>query len=280
MPASKGKKSKKGGTPRKKKGSTSSFVFLPGWMYWLVTIALMAILSVGAYYFLLRPYFYRWRPCRGTKEYGVCLPSGFLCYGIDVSHHQGMIDWERVSRASAMNEVPIRFVIMKATEGSTFTDSSFADNFRQAADAGFVRGAYHFYDPGTSPEKQAEHYIRTVTLKKGDIVPVVDVERSGRSSEDLQRELKVFLTLIEAHYGVKPIIYASSKFRKRNLNNHTFDDYPFWIAHYYVVRPETTKPWRIWQFTDHASVEGINGHTDFNVFQGRESDFNKLRIEN
>ena len=116
-------------------------------------------------------------------------------------------------------------------------------------------------------------------LQKGDFVPVVDVERTGRSSEDLQRELLVFLKALETHYGAKPVIYSSTKFRKRHLSGPAFDSYPFWVAHYYVSRPETDRPWLMWQFSDHASVAGIDEYTDFNVFKGSEADFNSLRIK-
>lgn len=280
MPAVKGKhtKKKKGGSVRKKKGRKPLYM-LPDWLHWAITFALITVISIGAYYLYLRPYFYRWRPCQGTKEYGVCLPSGFLCYGIDVSHHQGNIDWKRVYQASSANGLPIRFVMIKATEGSSFTDPGYETNIREARKAGLVCGTYHFYDPWTSPDKQAQHFINTAHIEKGDMVPVVDVERSGRSSGDLQRELLVFLKALEKQYGVKPIIYASAKFRKRHLNNTAFDSYPFWVAHYYVARPETPKPWLFWQFTDHASVEGISEYTDFNVFKGSEADFNSLRIK-
>lgn len=274
MPA-KGKKKKRGSSVHKQ-GRDS--LFLPGWLHWLFTVVLMLLVSVGGYFCFLRPYLYRLRPCRGTREYGVCLPSGFLCYGIDVSHHQGQIDWNEVALSSAASEYPIRFVIMKATEGVSFTDPSYTDNITQARKAGFVCGVYHFFDPGISPLKQAQHYINTVHLNKGDFAPVVDVERTGRSSGDLQRELLEFLGLLESHYGVKPIIYSSAKFRKRHLNAPSFDSYPFWVAHYYVVRPETAKPWLIWQFTDRARVAGIREYVDFNVFKGSESQFNSLRV--
>lgn len=279
MPAVKGKhtKNKKRVSVPKKKGR-KPFYMLPDWLHWLVTGVLIAVISVCAYYFFLRPYFYRMLPCQGAREYGVCLPSGFLCYGIDVSHHQGKIEWETVARSSAENGYPIRFVIMKATESNTFTDPDYIDNIEKARKAGFVCGVYHFYDPSTDPQKQAQHYINTVTLKKGDLAPVVDVERSGRSS-DLRKDLLVFLKALEKHYGVKPIIYASAKFRKRHLNSAEFDSYPFWVAHYYVARPGTDKKWQMWQFTDHANVDGIREHTDFNVFRGSEADFNSLRIK-
>ena len=95
MPAVKGKhtKKKKGGSVRKKKGRKPLYM-LPDWLHWVITGALIIVISLGAYYLFLRPYFYRMLPCQGAREYGVCLPSGFLCYGIDVSHHQGRIDWD------------------------------------------------------------------------------------------------------------------------------------------------------------------------------------------
>ena len=277
MTHAKGKKKKRVSVPKKK--GRKPFYMLPDWLHWAITGALIVFLSLGAYYLFLRPYFYRLRPCKGAREYGVCLPSGYLCYGIDVSHHQGWIDWNRVAQSSAMNSYPVRFVIMKATEGSTFTDSSYSDNIIEARKAGFICGVYHFFDPWTSPDKQAAHYINTVKLEQGDLVPVVDVERTGRSSADLRQDLQVFLKALESHYGCKPIIYSSAKFRKRHLNSHEFDGYPFWVAHYYVVRPETDKPWSFWQFTDRAGIEGIGGYTDFNVFRGSEADFQSLRIK-
>ena len=278
MPARKGKKTKRGGAP-KRKGRASSLYLLPGWLHWLVTATLILLIAFGAYTFLLKPYFYRWLPCQGLKEYNVCVPSGFRYYGIDVSHHQGQIDWNQVAASSATSESPIRFVIIKATEGGTFLDPDFETNLKGARDAGFVCGVYHFYNPLTPPATQAEFYISNVKLKKGDIVPIVDVERTGHSDKELRDGLTEFLTIIEKHYGVKPIIYSSAKFKKRHLGTSQFNYYPSWIAHYYVVRPESDIKWRIWQFTDRARVDGIKEYTDFNVFSGTEADFNSIRIK-
>lgn len=251
---------------------------MPDWMHWVVTALIIVLIGIGAWYLFLRPYMYRLRPCQGAKEYGVCLPSGFTYYGIDVSHHQGVIDWQRVAEASQVKGFPIKFAFIKATEGSTFTDPDYQNNISNARRAGIVCGAYHFYDPWTSPEKQAQHFINTVQPERGDMVPVVDVERGGRSSANLRQDLSIFMTLIEEHFGVKPILYTSVKFRQRNLNSHNFDDYPFWVAHYYVVRPNTDKNWCFWQFTDRAGVEGIAGYTDFNVFKGTPAQFESLRF--
>jgi lysozyme len=278
MPARKGKKTKRGGTP-KKKGRTSSLYMLPGWIHWLGTALLILLIAFGAYTFLLKPYFYRWLPCQGHKEYDVCVPTGFKYYGIDVSHHQGRIDWSQVASSNAESDCPVKFVIIKATEGGTFVDPDFETNLKGAREAGFVCGVYHFFNPATPAGKQAEFYINNVKLNKGDFAPVVDVERTGRSDKELQDGLSEFLSIIEKHYGVKPIIYASAKFRKRHLDSDRFNYYPVWIAHYYVVRPDSDVKWRIWQFTDRARVNGIAEYTDLNVFSGTEADFNSLRIK-
>jgi len=278
MPARKGKKTKRGGTP-KKKGRTSSLYMLPGWIHWLGTALLILLIAFGAYTFLLKPYFYRWLPCQGHKEYDVCVPTGFKYYGIDVSHHQGRIDWSQVALSNAESDCPVKFVIIKATEGGTFVDPDFETNLKGAREAGFVCGVYHFFNPSTPAGKQADFYINNVKLNKGDFAPVVDVERTGRSDKELQDGLSEFLSIIEKHYGVKPIIYASAKFRKRHLDSDRFNYYPVWIAHYYVVRPDSDVKWRIWQFTDRARVNGIAEYTDLNVFSGTEADFNSLRVK-
>lgn len=62
---------------------------LPGWLLWILG-GLSAIVFLSAfYYFFIRPYAYRWKPCSGLKAYGVCLPYGFKVHGFDISHHQG-----------------------------------------------------------------------------------------------------------------------------------------------------------------------------------------------
>lgn len=278
MPARKGKKTKRGGTP-KKKGRTSSLYLIPDWIHWLVTAVFILLIAFGAYTFLLKPYFYRWLPCQGYKEYDVCVPTGFRYYGIDVSHHQGQIDWPKVALSAAGSDCPVKFVIIKATEGGTFLDPDFETNLKGARDVGFVCGVYHFYNPDTPAGKQAEFFISNVKLNKGDFAPVVDVERTGRSDKELQEGLAEFLSILEKHYGAKPVIYSSAKFRKRHLDSARFNYYPAWIAHYYVVRPDSDVKWRIWQFTDRGRVDGISEYTDLNVFSGTEADFNSLRLK-
>ena len=165
--------------------------------------------------------------------YGVCMPSRFHVHGIDVSHYQGNIDWKMLTQ-TRQGKFPIHFVFMKASEGGDYGDKAFITNFDSAKTHGFIRGAYHFYNPKTDPIRQADFFINSVKLDSGDLPPVLDIEKRGKDENQLRRDLKLWLDKIEQHYKVKPILYTSYKFKTRYLNDSVFNSYPYWIAHYYV----------------------------------------------
>ena len=247
-------------------------------MHWLLTGIVAVALLLFFYYFFIRPYSYRWKPCYGFKGYGVCLPLNYKVHGIDVSHHQGTIDWDAV-KGTEKQEYPIRFVFMKATEGGDYKDRRFDENFRQAKEAGLIRGAYHFYNPNTDPIRQADFFISQVKLQKGDLAPVLDIERKPKDVAQMQADLKKFLQRLEQHYGVKPIIYTSYKYKKRYLDEPEFDTYPFWIAHYYVDLLSYEGEWQFWQHTDYGVVPGIESNVDLNVFNGSLEELKAYRIK-
>lgn len=252
---------------------------MPGWLRNLLALAIVALFSVVFYYFVIRPYSYRWKECNGRKEYGVCIPCGYEVHGIDVSHYQGNIDWE-VLQANKETDFPLHFVFMKATEGGDHGDDTFNSNFKKARDYGFIRGAYHFFTPRTDALKQADFFIRTVKLKSGDLPPVLDVELSGnKSKRELQKSIKRWLDRVEAHYGVKPILYTSYKFKTHYLDDEAFDEYPYWIAHYYVDSVKYEGQWHFWQHTDIGTVPGINHDVDLNVFNGSLDELKELTIQ-
>lgn len=247
-------------------------------MHWTLTGLCGVILVIFFYNFYIRPYSYRWKPCYGAKAYGVCLPLNFKVHGIDVSHYQGDIDWEAV-KATEKQEFPIRFAFMKATEGGDHKDKRFDENFLGAANAGITRGAYHFYNPNTDPIRQADFFISQVKLKKGDLAPVLDIERKPRDVAQLQGDLLKFLQRLEQHYGVKPIIYTSYKYKLRYLNTPEFATYPFWIAHYYVSELSYEGAWQFWQHTDFGAVPGIEDNVDLNVFNGSLNDLQRYTLK-
>ena len=131
----------------------------------------------------------------------------------------------------------------------------------------------------TDALKQADFFIRTVKLTSGDLPPVLDVEVTGRKEKkELQQGIKRWLDRVESHYGVKPILYTSYKFKTRYLDDSIFNAYPYWIAHYYVDSVKYQGKWDFWQHTDVGSVPGIKEDVDLNVFNGSLEELKKLTI--
>lgn len=249
---------------------------LPSWSYWLGGAGIVAVYLYFFYYFFVGPFGFRWRALYGDVSY----PEGYEIHGIDISHHQGRIDWEELKDNGQIDHCPIRFVMIKATEGATQTDRNFRDNFFQARENGFTRGAYHFYSVHSPAEQQAYHFIKTVDLENGDLPPVLDVEHKpkNQSDEDFRHSVLKWLNIVESHYRVKPIIYTYFKFKTRYLSDPIFDEYPYWIAHYYVDSLEYQGPWKFWQHTDVGRLPGIKGNVDFNIYNGSFYDLRQMTI--
>ena len=249
---------------------------LPSWAWWIGGLAIVVGYIWFFYYFFVSPYGFRWRALYGDVSY----PEGYEIHGIDVSHHQGVIDWAELKDRGMINKCPIRFVMIKATEGATRTDENFLDNFSQARENGFTRGAYHFYSVHTPADQQAAHFIRQVKLQNGDLPPVLDVEHKPKeqSDDEFRASVLQWLDIVEQHYRVKPIIYTYYKFKMRYLNDSAFDQYPYWIAHYYVDSLEYKGPWKFWQHTDAGRLPGIKGNVDFNIYNGSYYDLRQMTI--
>lgn len=198
--------------------------------------------------------------------------------GFDVSEYQSEIEWEKIDKIE--EEFPLSFVFIRATAGSATTDSRFKENWEAAKEHYFVRGAYHYYRPNENSIAQADNFIRTVKLKKGDLPPVLDIEKLPRtqSVDSLKKGLRRWLTHVEKHYKVKPIIYSGESYYTDFLKKE-FKGYPLWIANYNFFVERIQKDWRFWQFTEKAQVVGVKGMVDINVFNGNREDLKALCIQ-
>ena len=194
--------------------------------------------------------------------------------GLDVSEFQGTIDWTLVETIES--NYPLEFVFIRATAGKDRSDLQFKKNWLGAKNVKMIRGAYHYYRPNENSLAQAQLFIKTVHLEKGDLPPVLDIEKlpKGQSLDSLRVGLKRWLKAVEAHYKVKPIIYTGEKYYHDFLKEE-FSDYLFWIANYNFYREKIGEDWLFWQFTEKASVSGIKGNVDVNIFNG---DLEQLRF--
>lgn len=193
-------------------------------------------------------------------------------YGIDISKFQGdeidLLDQQQDS---------LSFVICKATEGITYTDPSFKNNWKTIPEKGFIRGAYHFYRTVDDPKKQAANFLNAIKdIQANDIPPIVDFEGAGidpsQSIGTIQDGLKIFLNTIEEKLNRKPMIYTDIPTGNKYLDNPIFGDYALWIALYEdLEQPKlplawNDKQWSFWQKeSDYAIGKQKN---DFDVFNG------------
>jgi len=185
-------------------------------------------------------------------------------YGIDVSHHQGEIDWDQVAGDD------IAFAYIKATEGGDHLDRRFTENWDGAAAAGLDRGAYHFFTLCRPGRDQAEHFLDTVPDDPDALPPALDLELSGNcadrpSQEWVEREIGVFVDMIEEPLGQPVVLYVGPDFEDRyDLRDQL--DRPFW--HRRILWRPDAPGWWMWQFSDRAAVDGIDGPADLDVMRG------------
>ncbi len=212
------------------------------------------------------------------KNFGIHIPDGYTIHGIDVSHHEGLINWDMVKNMRT-NGVGVDFVFTKATEGLSLLDEQYATNTKELTKRNMIKGAYHYLKPSLDGKAQASFFVQHANLKKGDLRPVLDIEEVNNASYEQIRTCVIsWLNEVEKYYGVKPIIYSNAAFYNQFVKDYTIG-YPLWVAHYTSTNnPAVDNKWVIWQHTEDATVSGINDKVDFNCYKGDKQSFNELLI--
>lgn len=208
--------------------------------------------------------------------------SGYTVMGIDVSAHNGRIDFPQAKRHG------VDFAIIKATEGRTFRDSLFERNYRNARDAGLKVGAYHFFRFDVDGAEQARNFAGAVAGKTLSMPLVIDVENHTNPYTPLPgkvvRRLRNMIDEL-AVYNYPVMIYTN----KKGLNDlicDQFGDCRLWICTF--TRPGEHIDWDVWQYSHWGKVPGIAGDVDLDVFRGDSTQWdgwtrhheNKISISN
>lgn len=209
---------------------------------------------------------------------GRVFASGHEVRGVDVSVYQGDIDWPVLASQD------VDFAYVKATEGSSWVDPEFEENWHGAGGTELLIGAYHFMSFESSGEEQAAHVIATVP-EPGDLPVAIDVEFYGEffdeppSRAEVDRILAPLLERLTDHYGTAPVIYATPEAYDRYIAGR-YGDSPIWIRS--VVLPprlETGRDWTFWQYSHRDRLRGYRGeerYIDMNVFHGNEQELAEL----
>lgn len=208
---------------------------------------------------------------RGSDDVGV--------RGIDVSHHQGHIDWPKVRAQGTA------FAYIKATEGGDWRDRLYTSNLQGARASGVLAGSYHFFTFCKPGDIQARNFLRHADLKGGDLLPVVDVETAGNCAEApasesdpgrLHREVKSFLDIVEERIGRRPIIYTTHWFHWKHMGRE-FGGERFWIRNLFW-KPSRSIDWVFWQYAV-DELEGVTGKVDKNEFAFKPAELEKWMMK-
>jgi lysozyme len=202
--------------------------------------------------------------------------------GIDVSHHNGQVEWHAVARSDA------KFAYAKATDGTDFVDPEFARNWPGMREAGLMRGAYHFGRPSADPELQATHFSSVVGAPSwGELPPVLDIEvAEGRPAEAVVDWTRAFINKAEGLFGKPFMIYTGGLWR-RTLGDPQVPELGtrlLWTARYGSqppVVPRTWTRWDFWQFTDGQNgqvtpISGVSSPCDCNRFRGEMAELEAI----
>ena len=215
----------------------------------LLGTLLVLALAVGA----LQVYAKYWHP--SERRYPV--------QGIDISHHQGRIDWQ------ALPSQGVDFAYIKASEGGDHRDGRFAQNWAGAANARIARGAYHFFTLCRSGAEQAANFIAAVPNDADALPPAVDLEYLGNCGGrpaigDFHAELAAYIRLVETHYRKPVLLYLTAEFDAAyQVSAHVRR--PLWLRRLVFEPDFGARPWRIWQASNFRRLRGIEGRVDWNV---------------
>lgn len=185
--------------------------------------------------------------------------------GIDVSHYQGNIDWQRVAA-----EGGVSYVYIKATEGAELVDSHYATNIVEARKAGLSVGSYHFYRPRANVDAQLANFTAVVDKRKQDLVPIIDIEDDRSPTEEqFIADLRYFIERVTKFYGRKPVLYTGQNFYNKHFVG-LFPDYEWMIAKYQSEAPILLDDqfYLMWQYTAKGRIPGISGDVDRSCLMG------------
>lgn len=243
------------------------------WKPVIVIALVFGVIGIGTSYLYIK---YRGGsyPTIITHGENIHLTANKKGFGIDISHYQGIIDWEDLR----LSEHCINYIFIRATMGSDGKDSQFQNNWKNSGDNNYLRGAYHYYRPNENSAKQFKNFSSIVKLGPGDFPPVLDIEEMGKyGTENLVAGVLNWLKMAEEHYGVIPIVYTGSNFYDLYLKGR-IDNYPLWIAAYSGSERISSVDWKFHQFSDRIRIKGIDAYVDGNSFNGENEDLLNLLI--
>ena len=264
----------------KRKSKLSNWTRTSLWLMLVLAVVIVSYQNKKYFRHAYRYFFYHYYKVTSKPS---DFPEGYEVHGIDVSHFQEVIEWNKLQALNTKGDtIHFQFAYIKATQGVLIEDNMFDENWEESKDHHIVRGAYHYFMADRNPQVQALNFIANVKISKGDLPPAVDIEEDkGKSKQEIVSSLKEFLGYLEGHYKVKPIIYSNINFIEDYLADD-FKDYNFWVSHYNQPSLEIdddSLKCLFWQHSNKSDLLGINGNTDVDVFNGTRQQFDSILVK-
>ncbi|HUV82893.1 MAG TPA: GH25 family lysozyme [archaeon] len=201
--------------------------------------------------------------------------------GIDVSHHQGKMNWDKAK---------VDFAFIRRTFGQD-VDREFKRNWAESKRVGIPRGAYGWVLQGQNQIENAKFFVGQLDGDLGDLSPAVDFEKFSDSKPGFS-ELRKFTEEVRRLTGRKPFIYTSQGYWNQHTGHYDQKwvlEYPLWIANYTSlpfpkmpsVYQQNNVPWTFWQWSAEGNCKGAeygaaSRDIDLNRFNGSQTDFKVL----
>lgn len=235
----------------------------PDYIKWLLLAGAAALVVLMGIYGVRR---YIWPHSVNVDRYR------YPVAGIDVSKHNGDIDFEQVS------DDDYQFVFIKASEGKTYKDDAFERNYEQAREAGLKVGAYHFFRKNRTAREQADNLLAAIRGKHLDLPLVIDLEDDWGNGATVSRQTAIDRVMemidILAGKGYRVMIYTNldgyEKYYKDLLGDHDL-----WLCSFTSPDLLPHLPHVIQQFSHEGTVSGIDGNVDLNVWRGSEKEWQR-----
>lgn len=189
--------------------------------------------------------------------------------GLDLSSHNGKVDFDSLRQAG------VDFVFLKASEGISFRDPVFLNNYTAARSAGLKIGAYHFFRFDCDGRRQAANLLQCLDGLAIDLPVAIDVEEWGNpaevSTETIVARLQAMADHLSAN-GHTPVFYTNRNGHIRFIRDN-FDDSQIWICSF-TDPPLPHGRWLFWQHSHRGRIPGVKGNVDLNTFNGSRERWN------
>lgn len=202
------------------------------------------------------------------NPYLTCEDTCTHVHGIDVSHYQNEVFWQTIG-----DQTNMAYVYLKATEGADNIDKRYEQNIDLAHRHGLKVGSYHFFRPKIAVHQQIENFKAQCLPGEQDLIPMLDVETTGGlTDQQFCDSLSKMLTVMEATYHQKPLVYTYRNFYNKYMQGRV-DDYQLMIATYADEQPVLSdgRDYTMWQYTCKGRLSGVAGEVDKSRFVGDHS---------